>query len=172
MLKVVNMPDVKTLFLEEIEKLCGETIRTVIEAVANAEPGTPIDEALISRVTAYADPHHFAVSVEGLLDDAIEACSENEEPPVPSVRAKLESYTVKEPIALKIEVSDTPENNALLYEMRQGGHVIITSAQAQLALDDGVAEAGEDEGQMELSEDNGETSETEPVEQQPEEAHV
>lgn len=170
MLKIVNMPEVKTVFLEEVEKLYGETLRTIIE-----EPGKPIDEEALAAVTAAADPHAFAVSVEGLLDDAIELCSEVEHSETSGVTGKLEKFTLKDSFALSIDVMDSPQNSALLYEMKQEKYVRIESVQPQLALDDGVAVDSDTDGQMELGAEmpeHGEATEEAAEEAQPEDAAV
>lgn len=156
MLKIVNMPEVKTVFLEEIEKLYGETLRRIVEEVYPAESGGPINEKALAGVTAIAEPHDFVCKVEGLLDDAIELCSEVEHSETSGVTGKLEKFTLKDSFALSIDVLDSSQNSALLYEMKQEKYVRIESVQPQLALDDGVPTAANTDGQMELDGDTPE----------------
>ena len=108
--------------------------------------------------------------MEHLLDDAIELCSEVEHSETSGVTGKLEKFTLKDSFALSIDVADSPQNSALLYEMKQEKYVRIESVQQKLALDDGAADSEED-GQMELGEEAGEGSEeaTAQVQEQPEE---
>lgn len=158
MLKVVNMPEVKTVFLEEIEKLYREKMHRIIEAASGRELGAPLDEGELETVIGHAGgPNEFACVVEGLLDDAIELCSEFEYSETSGVTGKLEKFTLKDSFALSIDVMDSPQNSVLLYEMKQEKYVRIESVQAQLALDDGAADSEEDV-QMELGDEPGDTA--------------
>lgn len=158
MLKVVDMPAVKTVFLEEIEKLYLAKMHKIIEAASGAELGAPLDEGEVETAIGHAGgPNEFACIVEGLLDDAIELCSEVEHSETSGVTGKLEKFTLKDSFALAIDVMDSPKNSALLYEMKQEKYVRIESVQQRLALDDGEADS-EDEGQMELGDEPGDTA--------------
>ena len=152
MLKVVDMPEVKTVFLEEIEKLYLEKMHKIIEAASGRELGAPLDQGEVETVIGHAGgKHEFACIVEGLLDDAIELCSEVKHSETSGVTGKLEKFTLKDSFALSIDVMDSPENSALLYEMKQEKYVRIESVQPQLALDDGEPESDDsDDGQLEL----------------------
>lgn len=169
MLKIVNMPEVKTVFLEEIEKLYAEKMHKIIEAVSGVEAGEPVEMEAVSAADARAGSRHaFACDVERLLDDAIDLCSEDEHSETSGVTGKLEKFTLKDSFALSIDVMDSPQNSARLYEMKQEKYVRIESVQPQLALDDGVPVDSAPDGQMEL---DGETPEDGFAEDQtPEEA--
>ena len=161
MLKVVDMPEVKTVFLEGIDKLYSEALRKIMDAAIDAEPGKPLDEETLSGVIAVADPHEFACNVEKLLDDAIELGSTTQEAATPHVVGKLEKFTLKDSFALAIDVSDCSENSALLYAMKQEGWVRIESVQGVLALDDGEpdTDTAETGGQMDLGDGSAEQPE-------------